>query len=473
MARRTWIRSLFIQALLFSLLSAPSLAEEEDGPPDMDSLLDEDDADSGSDDIDAIIEPEKLDIENSTKLGEVFFGGDPWFIYCSHSKMEGSLAYNAFLSVVTEMKGKVNAGVLDCKEDLASGKTTIERFKLKKKKPVMFITANGNKPRQIMPAEYKIKEGESFSATETNNTNLVDIATKATEKKVQVIKDNTAAELHCFTKRKGCALLLHFRKFSEPEEAAIQEVIQAHRTVSFVSVHALRYKFSLQQKLPKLDKAQPQAGPRLVMFKPWMPSNNSKLRLPYVRQVDNAADLAEAEVGTDGTAKKAGDDEGDSEETEDEDKAYTMSRPNSTLNPKISLCAKELRRGEESKLTQVEADELFDSFEVSWEEFMTKPQVVSSKQALVELYGKRYPMAIGMQFAISRAVYDTPLLEEEVDELLDAMVEHEQNKTAKTMKKGTHAKAHTGAFAAGELDYFVKSFLGPDANQHLKMVRVV
>lgn len=93
----------------------------------------------------------QLDVQDTTKLKSVLFGGDPWLIYCVNADNE-----NYRLPEVLEENARslwrnlgLSVGILRCWEQTSSGRSVAQRFKLNLKPPLSFVVANGNKPRTL------------------------------------------------------------------------------------------------------------------------------------------------------------------------------------------------------------------------------------------------------------------------------------------------------------------------------------
>eukprot|EP00931_Biecheleriopsis_adriatica_P078164 TRINITY_DN51630_c0_g1_i1.p1 TRINITY_DN51630_c0_g1~~TRINITY_DN51630_c0_g1_i1.p1 ORF type:complete len:424 (-),score=105.01 TRINITY_DN51630_c0_g1_i1:33-1304(-) len=92
-----------------------------------------------------------VDVQDTTKLKNVLFGGEPWLIYCVNSD-----TVNYPLPRVVEDSAwtlwsnlRVSVGVLHCWDKTESGRSVAQRFKMNLKPPLAFVVANGNKPRSL------------------------------------------------------------------------------------------------------------------------------------------------------------------------------------------------------------------------------------------------------------------------------------------------------------------------------------
>mmetsp|Transcript_21922 Transcript_21922/g.33790 ORF Transcript_21922/g.33790 Transcript_21922/m.33790 type:complete len:422 (-) Transcript_21922:1143-2408(-) len=84
-------------------------------------------------------------------LRRVFFSGEVWAIGCADSTT-GAPPDNFEAVAVRLKESEINFGVLDCTAKLPSGRSTIQRWKLKsREKPIIFVT-NGAQVIQIIPS---------------------------------------------------------------------------------------------------------------------------------------------------------------------------------------------------------------------------------------------------------------------------------------------------------------------------------
>ena len=81
----------------------------------------------------------RLNVNDAAALKNVFLSGQPWLVECTAGGPSDVL-YKA----ESKLKGKVQTAVLDCGATLPSGKTVIQRFKLKTPGKGTFIIAVSN-----------------------------------------------------------------------------------------------------------------------------------------------------------------------------------------------------------------------------------------------------------------------------------------------------------------------------------------
>lgn len=90
-----------------------------------------------------------LQIEDTARLKQVLFGGEPWFIYCVNNETEGQNLPKVLTESAWSLKQQIglHIGTLRCWDQTQSGRSVAQRFKLNLKPPLSFVVANGNKPR--------------------------------------------------------------------------------------------------------------------------------------------------------------------------------------------------------------------------------------------------------------------------------------------------------------------------------------
>uniref|UniRef100_A0A7S2BH57 Uncharacterized protein n=1 Tax=Florenciella parvula TaxID=236787 RepID=A0A7S2BH57_9STRA len=185
---------------------------------------------------------------NTDKLKEVFFGRDPWVVICTNSSV-----HEVFEGASTKVKD-VNFGVLDCNAQLPSKKTTMQRLKLEKKKPVMFYSAYGRKPRQLQP---KLLSSEYSLVRELRALGMMH-AVK--------VKDTMHLQEACLS-RAACGLVLTTSgNVDDTSLETLNALSDEFSSMNWVVVDAskLRLKSPSEKELglPKFDSS----GHRLILF---------------------------------------------------------------------------------------------------------------------------------------------------------------------------------------------------------------
>jgi hypothetical protein len=176
----------------------------------------------------------------SPSLQEVFSGGSPWLVWCSDSTDGADVS--AVHSIVDQasplLMGVSKTGILDCSQELPSGKTTYKKLGLAAKngEPTLFFVANGAKPRQL--SSKHAKSAQSIVAFVTKNADPVMRRPTSTED----------LQAHCLA-RKWCALVLTDGRLSEPHKSEAAALMREHRSVQFNAVDASKYRLSTEPKV--------------------------------------------------------------------------------------------------------------------------------------------------------------------------------------------------------------------------------
>eukprot|EP01051_Picozoa_sp_SAG22_P005690 SAG22_NODE_345_length_11911_cov_15.741217_8_plen_487_part_00 len=199
-----------------------------------------------------------LSVEEPEALREVFASGEPWLVWCSDSASQKD-DVSAIHSVVTNaaplLKRHATVGILDCSAELPSGKTTYEKAGLDAKlKPVLFLSANGQKPTQIKP-----KYAASAEA----------LTVHVSEKAKPVLRRPTSPDhlkSGCLS-RKWCALVLTDGKPTGDTKEHLDHMVRSFRSVSFSSVDARKYRLSTTPKVLTKFEPKPDRPTMLLLHK--------------------------------------------------------------------------------------------------------------------------------------------------------------------------------------------------------------
>jgi hypothetical protein len=388
------------------------------------------DEDSETETIETV---ERLEANDTTRLATAFFSGEPWLIYCEKQLSSESIQFAKFRKASKRLRS-VNFGVLDCSAKLPSGKSTIGKFKLDgKKKPVLLLCANGEKPLQLSKGDYSSKKG----STTINVTTLVDSVRTKMKPRVYAVTQRSTLRKRCFSKR-ACGIVLHQRQISGVDGRIVHELMMMHRNVSFVTIDTSQHKFSLESKLPPVkvegSKKQKKTSLRFVFFKPWQNISGTemvkaKYIIPYGRGVEDSDDKQHEPVV-------------------------------------LSLSGRQLRSSD--NLTVTEADAFFDKHVVSYAKLMeTGPQLMSHPNLLAEIDGQRYPWSVAKHEFASGLFFQKSLgssfLSKEVTRQVKQELKGDQEGGAKDSKKQKSkaekkmaAKAHVGSFSIASMDEFLK-----------------
>lgn len=218
-----------------------------------------------------------IDTKNASALKDVFFYGYPWLVQCGSATDIAAAASDTSLALhevveaaVPKLGTNARVGILDCSQKLPnSGKTTFERFRLDiKVVPTLVFAANGLPPFQLLPETLGKHGGlsnELFPSTRRYAHALAAMVKASSEKKALALTKSDHMHKHCL-KRKHCAVVVlpHDIASSGDTARTLQKVMNEFRTVSFVTINAARYDFSLSKFLPKPENPK---QPQLVAFK--------------------------------------------------------------------------------------------------------------------------------------------------------------------------------------------------------------
>lgn len=233
--------------------------------------------------------PVELTVDGtSPSLREVFSGGEPWLVWCSDSSDGHDVS--AMHSIVDQaaplLMGVARVGILDCEEELPSGKTTYEKLHLDESSPTLFLAANGAAPKPL-----KAKNVKSANS-------IVKFVTKHAQ---PVLRRPTSADDlkdHCLG-RKWCAVVLTDGRLRDEFKSDTNALMRNNRGVSFNAVDASKYRLSTEPKV--LRKGEPSEDePSMVVFNRWKNENGKAVTLARVHRGDLAsgaeAMLEEAQV---------------------------------------------------------------------------------------------------------------------------------------------------------------------------------
>lgn len=161
---------------------------------------------------------------DADSLKSVFFSGEPWLVECTAARSGHRVLYEAEGLLP---KG-LNAALLDCSKTLPSGKTTLDRFKLKatQRGPTILMFSNADRP--VLAPIDSIRTGED----------LAKWAAARAKPRTLAATSPSLFDQHC-ARRKLCALVItSFGKLSDVDKAALGALALAHRAVRFVTLDA-------------------------------------------------------------------------------------------------------------------------------------------------------------------------------------------------------------------------------------------
>ena len=184
-------------------------------------------------------------------LKEVFFSGQPWLVECTSAGSPSSVMYAA----ESKLRDPVRPALLDCGAKLPSGKTTLERFKLKAPSHSPFIIAVANLEKPQVAGRDIVASPEALAKWASSMT------------KARVLTPNSPSqfEQYCLNKRWCVAVVSAGSRLVDAERKALNALVQAERGVRFVTVDASKY--SLLADVPGGLPEPSAAASTLVLLK--------------------------------------------------------------------------------------------------------------------------------------------------------------------------------------------------------------
>ena len=168
---------------------------------------------------------------DSEKLKEVFFGGNPWVIYCDKGLPESITPSHFFLEASQQLSRLATFVTLNCWGKTSSGKSLSERFNLPYKSPAVIAVANGNPPVVI--------ETESMTKPEQLQKSL------QPHVELSVPQIDTADVLKSQCAKRPACLMIVFDADSLLQNtlAGLMPVLEKHRKVRAVAVDLRIWQF--------------------------------------------------------------------------------------------------------------------------------------------------------------------------------------------------------------------------------------
>jgi len=167
-----------------------------------------------------------LELQDTVKLKEVLFGGEPWLIYCVTNDTRKHRLPRVLEEHAHTVKSSIglNIGVLSCWDQTDSGRSIAQRFKLSLRPPLSFVVANGNKPSivnlgGVSKAEDLERKAKLPLALSTN--------------KISSLKDWPAL---CTTK--STCVVIAYKQFQQRDSALalITPMLTSHRSLKIVTL---------------------------------------------------------------------------------------------------------------------------------------------------------------------------------------------------------------------------------------------
>jgi hypothetical protein len=184
-------------------------------------------------------------------IKNVLYGGHPWIVMCKNES-DTTEIWSPFMDAARELGSTAKAAVIDCYAPLPqSGKTLAEKFKFQqnyKWDPLLFLCANGDRPKQVPRDVYHSEGG------------LVGYVTTESAPTLHRISNDKQLTTFC-TKRKSCVMVYRKDKLTADEKVAIDGLMEMNRATSFVAVNSRKLRLSLEPKFEGIDE------PVVLLFK--------------------------------------------------------------------------------------------------------------------------------------------------------------------------------------------------------------
>ena len=191
----------------------------------------------------------RISTADDAALQRTFFSGEPWLIKCD--AVEGEYAHTETFHEVARAgraSGEFNAGVLDCREALPSGTSTLGRFKIKARPSdtVILLVANGEKPKRV-PNKYLIGDD-----TDRRAQKLLGWVRNLVIREVFVARNNKLLE-RCLSKRRALLLLNKGAKVTKAEETLASRLMNENKRLKVCAVDTGKYKIEAKPTLQAED----------------------------------------------------------------------------------------------------------------------------------------------------------------------------------------------------------------------------
>ncbi|KAL3923474.1 MAG: hypothetical protein SGPRY_004210 [Prymnesium sp.] len=169
----------------------------------------------------------RLSVDDAAALKDVFLSGQPWLVECTAGS-PSDVMYKA----ETRHAAPIKTALLDCGKKLPSGKTTIERFKLKTPGKGPFIIAVSNLE---LPVTAGWLPAILYDAVASPSA-LVKWSAAVTKPKVLSISMSSQLDKSCLKKKWCVVVLAAGSRLLDGERKALSAMAQSERGVRFVTV---------------------------------------------------------------------------------------------------------------------------------------------------------------------------------------------------------------------------------------------
>jgi hypothetical protein len=178
-----------------------------------------------------------IDVKDTAKLKSVLFGGDPWLIYCVNNETVNQRLPRVLEDSTSTLWSSlgVRVGVLKCWDRMESGRSVVQRFKLKMSPPLTFAVANGDSPRLV--------DMIGVSKTEHLEKKLKPLLKVQTERIDSLKKWPSKC-----TGRRTC-IVVGYKQTAQKDTAMnlLKPFVEKHRTIKFVTLDTSFWQLKLDE----------------------------------------------------------------------------------------------------------------------------------------------------------------------------------------------------------------------------------
>jgi hypothetical protein len=172
-------------------------------------------------------------------LKNIFFGPKPFIHYCNPEDSEEVVLPPKLIAAYKNIGSNTHGlSAINCSQYLPSGKTILDRFKLKKEwKPIIFTTAPWTKPMQLTPISMK------------NSTTIEKFILLYTEAKPILVTSDKEYRDSCkfnHTYNNICVVVMKGTRFTYDNEIIINKFVETFPLIRTIIVDAKHRKFSYE-----------------------------------------------------------------------------------------------------------------------------------------------------------------------------------------------------------------------------------
>lgn len=182
-----------------------------------------------------------LDADIDTLKG-VFFGEQPFLYYC-HERGNTAYVPPKLLDAHKIMGHKYGLAILNCSQELPSGKNIFSRFNLKKDwKPTIFATAPWAKPSQVPPLSLKHATTMANFLVSSLEPRALKASTDAEYKDACGFSSKSSS-----SKPPACILIMKGGRYTEAQDAVVATIVETYHTTRVVSVDTAVRRLSIER----------------------------------------------------------------------------------------------------------------------------------------------------------------------------------------------------------------------------------